>query len=68
MANLKLERIDAWCAERHELVGTPERYTPTRVAAAPRLKLDLTKAVAMIVWVTGFRPDYSWLNVPIFPP
>ncbi len=71
MADLKLERlltrIDGWCAERHELAGTPERPAPTRIAAAPRLQLDLAKErLATVVWATGFRPDYSWLKVPVF--
>jgi putative flavoprotein involved in K+ transport len=72
MADLKLdrllERIDHWTAERRvsDLVAEPERFAPTRVAATPRLALDLAKeSVATIVWATGFRPDYSWLHVPV---
>jgi putative flavoprotein involved in K+ transport len=30
------------------------------------LLLDLAKEpIATIVWATGFRPDYSWLQVPV---
>jgi putative flavoprotein involved in K+ transport len=72
MADLKLERLlerfDAWAAERRlgDVVGAPERFAPTRVEAAPRLLLDLAKEpIATIVWATGFRPDYSWLQVPV---
>jgi putative flavoprotein involved in K+ transport len=36
------------------------------VDAVPRLTLDLGKEkVATVVWATGFRPDYSWLHVPV---
>ncbi|HEU4620305.1 MAG TPA: FAD-dependent oxidoreductase [Gammaproteobacteria bacterium] len=72
MADLKLERllgrIDAWITERgmNDLVAPPERFVPTRLEAKPRLTLDLAKErVATIVWATGFRPDYSWLELPV---
>lgn len=72
MADLKLarllERIDAWATERRmsDLVAPPERFAPTRVEAKPRLTLDLAKErIATIVWATGFRPDYSWLDLPV---
>jgi putative flavoprotein involved in K+ transport len=66
LADLKMHRlldaIDAWagttCAERPE---------PTRVPARPTLELDLTSGeIRTIVWATGFRPDHSWLHVPVF--
>jgi putative flavoprotein involved in K+ transport len=29
--------------------------------------MDLTSGeVKTIIWATGFRPDYSWLEVPVF--
>ena len=32
----------------------------------PTLGLDLTTgAIQTIVWATGFRPDYSWLDVDV---
>ncbi|HEX6999166.1 MAG TPA: NAD(P)-binding domain-containing protein [Gammaproteobacteria bacterium] len=72
MADLKLERlldrIDAWVTERamDDLVAPPERFAPTRAGAKPRLTLDLAKErVATIVWATGFRPDWSWLELPV---
>jgi putative flavoprotein involved in K+ transport len=47
-------------------VGPPERFDPTRVPASSRLHLDLQSGeIRSIVWATGFRPDYSWLQVPI---
>jgi putative flavoprotein involved in K+ transport len=70
MADLKLnrllERIDRWVDEHRagDIVAAPERLAPTRVDAAPRLVLD--EPIATIVWATGFRPDYSWLEAPTF--
>ncbi len=72
MADLKLERllerIDRWCAERRvgDLVAAPERFARTRIEPVPRLALDPAKErVATIIWATGFRPDYSWLELPV---
>lgn len=72
MADLKLERllkrIDVWAAERRvdDLVAPPERFAPTRVGRSPRLVVDLAKErIATIVFATGFRPDYSWLELPV---
>ena len=32
----------------------------------PRLSLDLNKRrIGTVIWATGFRPDYSWLHVPV---
>ena len=73
MADLKLtrllERIDRWVDEYRfgDLVARPERFAPTRVEATPRLSLDVKKeSIATIIWATGLRPDYSWLQVPVF--
>src|SRR5690606_1306138 len=47
-------------------VGPVERFEPTRPPASPRLRIDLRGGeIRTIVWATGFRPDYSWLHVPV---
>ena len=34
--------------------------------ASPPLGLDLTSGeIETIIWATGFRPDYSWLDVSV---
>jgi len=65
LADLKLERLldlfDEWA-------GTDggERLAPTEVPKSPRLALDLGRGeVRTIVWATGYRPDYGWLEVPV---
>ncbi len=71
LADLKLGRLlngfDAWAAERRaDSVGLPERFAPTRVPASPPVRLDLARGeIGTIVWAAGFKPDYSWLDVPV---
>jgi putative flavoprotein involved in K+ transport len=71
LADLKMNRLldtfDAWAREngRDEDIAPPERFEPTRVPET-RLELDLKSGeIRSIVWATGFRPDYSWLQVPV---
>jgi putative flavoprotein involved in K+ transport len=66
LADLKMERLldgfDAWAGEAEP----GERFEPTRVPATTRLRLDLTSGeIRTIVWATGFRPSYEWLDVPV---
>jgi putative flavoprotein involved in K+ transport len=66
--NRLLNRIDEWAAENgaHDAVDPPHRPEPTRVEASPPLGLDFERAgIKTILWATGFRPDYSWLEVPV---
>jgi putative flavoprotein involved in K+ transport len=72
LADLKLQRLlgvyDDW-ARTDGLDGdvdAPERFAPTQVRRFPRLQLDLHSGeIRTIVWATGFRPDYRWLDVPV---
>ncbi len=72
LADLKMDRLldsfDEWAMHhpRTADVGPPERFAPTRVPATTRLSLDLRSGeIRAIVWATGFRPDYRWLDVPV---
>jgi putative flavoprotein involved in K+ transport len=72
LADLKmgrlLETFDAWAMDqgRDVEMGTPERFAPTRVPETARLQLDLRNGeIRTILWATGFRPDYGWLDVPV---
>jgi putative flavoprotein involved in K+ transport len=72
LADLKMNRLlgafDEWArtAGRDADVDAPERFAATRVPAAARLQLDLSSGeIRTIVWATGFRPDYGWLDVPV---
>jgi putative flavoprotein involved in K+ transport len=72
LADLKMTRLldtfDEWAmpAGRDVAVGPPERFAPTRAPESTRLQLDLGSGeFRAIVWATGFRPDYGWLDVPV---
>ena len=72
LADLKLGRllatIDEWATANglDDSVPPPHRYEPTVVDSSPRLGLDLKGGeIETIIWATGFRPDYSWLDVAV---
>jgi putative flavoprotein involved in K+ transport len=72
LADLKMERLldtfDAWACDTGvgTEVGPVERFAPTRVPSSTRLSLDLRSGeIRTIVWATGYRPDYRWLDVPV---
>ena len=47
-------------------LGEPERFEPTRAPDSSRWRIDLGSGeIRTILWATGFRPDYSWLHVPV---
>ena len=67
--NRLLDRIDQWATENgfDGGVDPPERFEPTKCDASPPLVLDLVRhGIRTILWATGFRPDFSWLHVPVF--
>ena len=73
LADLKMDRllssIDEWIAEngRSAEFEPPVRYLRTRVEDSPPLLMNLAKHnIKTILWATGYRPDYTWLNLPIF--
>ncbi len=72
LADLKMERLldtfDEWAREhgRDDEVAAPERFEPTRVPETARWQIDLRGGeFTTILWATGFRPDYSWLTLPV---
>jgi putative flavoprotein involved in K+ transport len=72
MADLKMNRllstIDEWATGNglDGEVDAPDRPAPTEVETAPPLGMDLNGGrIRTIVWATGYRPDYSWLQVPV---
>lgn len=72
LADLKMHRMldtmDEWAAASPQArqFGPSERFEKTRVDDAADLSLSLTDgAIRTIIWATGFRPDYSWLDIPV---
>jgi putative flavoprotein involved in K+ transport len=72
LADLKMNRllasIDAWVSA-NGFAGrfpAPDRYEPTDVGPDTKLGLDLCDSkIRTVIWATGYRPDYSWLDVPV---
>jgi putative flavoprotein involved in K+ transport len=72
LSDLKMGRLldtfDEWATDNglDGEVEAPHRLPPTRVEDAPPLGMNMTDgAIRTIVWATGFRPDFSWLDVPV---
>ena len=72
LSDLKMNRLlntidewatDEWSRRRGRAAESPAA-DPGR--DEPPLQLDLAGAgIRSIVWATGYRPDYSWLHVPV---
>ncbi|HET9864060.1 MAG TPA: NAD(P)-binding domain-containing protein [Steroidobacteraceae bacterium] len=73
MADLKLDRLlgnlDSLAAGSTFGARIPaaERFAATRVEANPPLDMDVqAERIRTVIWATGFRPDFSWLQAPAF--
>lgn len=72
LADLKMNRllsnIDEWVSAtgQDSQFDAPCRYEPTNLGPQTRLSMDLGDgSVKTVIWATGYRPDYSWLDVPV---
>ncbi|MEA2478821.1 MAG: putative flavoprotein involved in transport [Thermoleophilaceae bacterium] len=70
LADLKMARLlggfDEWARATGVDADPPERFAPTEAPRSPRWQLDLRSGeIRAIVWATGYRPDYRWLDVPV---
>jgi putative flavoprotein involved in K+ transport len=72
LADLKMNRlltsIDAWilATEQQDRFPASHRFEPTEIDPQTRLGLDLNAgSIRTVIWATGYRPDYSWLDVPV---
>jgi putative flavoprotein involved in K+ transport len=72
LADLKLRRLlrrlDEWAEATGvaDQLGPSEPVEPTLVPTPPLLELDLRRGeIGTVVWATGYRPDLSWLDVPV---
>jgi putative flavoprotein involved in K+ transport len=72
LADLKMNRFlaraDNW-ANAHGLddeLPPAHRFAPTQVDPLAPLELDLASGeITTLLWATGFRPDHSWLDIPV---
>jgi len=63
LADLKLKRLLDTIDQFEGSDGGP-RPAPTRVDEHPAVMLDL-EGFDTVLWATGFRADYSWLELPV---
>jgi putative flavoprotein involved in K+ transport len=63
LADLKCKRLLNTIDQAAGLDEGP-RPEPTRVDENPQVLIDL-KRFDTVLWATGFRADYSWLDVPV---
>lgn len=72
LADLKMNRMldafDRWATAQglDGEVDAVQRFAATALGAAPRLAAELGREVRSIVWATGYRPDFAWLEAPVF--
>ena len=73
LADLKMERLldtfDEWARGNDSRGRSSSRPSASRRPGCPQPRgwqLDLRSGeIRTIVWATGFRPDYGWLDVPV---
>jgi putative flavoprotein involved in K+ transport len=67
--NRLLTRIDEYALDNdlEAQLAPAKRYPKTRVDESAPLLMDLHKNnIKTILWATGYRPDHSWLKLPVF--
>jgi putative flavoprotein involved in K+ transport len=65
--NRLLDRFDQWAdGVGPDNVDAPHRFQPTQLSATTPLEIDLRRrGIGTIIWATGYRPDFSWLDAPV---
>jgi putative flavoprotein involved in K+ transport len=59
--------IDKYISEKNIEAPPASVYTPVWAPAAERPSLGLaTSDIAAVLWCIGFRPDFRWLDAPVF--
>jgi putative flavoprotein involved in K+ transport len=59
--------IDRHIAEKGVAAPPASRYTPVWQPDNPATSLDPAAAgITSVIWATGFRSDWSWVDLPIF--
>ena len=66
--NRLLDTLDEWAdATGIEGLAPVERFAPTACPKDARLSLSLSDGrIRTIIWATGYRPDYRWMQLPVF--
>lgn len=62
-----LDRIDGWARQNglDREIDPVSRPTPVAISDEV-IDIDLRRAgITSVLWATGYRPDYSWLDLPV---
>jgi len=60
-----LKFVEASCAAKGTAAPTFEMPPPLRVKT--RTELDIARdGVGSVIWTSGYRPDYGWVEFPVF--
>ncbi|MCP4336081.1 MAG: NAD(P)-binding domain-containing protein [Gammaproteobacteria bacterium] len=69
--NRLLNRIDEYALEHNmeAYIAAAQRDAKTHVETDAPLLMDLQNSnIKTILWATGYRPDYAWLDLPVVDP
>lgn len=59
--------IDKWIASQGIEAPEPSVYLPVWEPEQEREQLDLREqGIAAVIWCIGFRPDFHWVDAPVF--
>ncbi|TDV36211.1 putative flavoprotein involved in K+ transport [Paraburkholderia caballeronis] len=59
--------IDAYIEKNGLSAPPPSRYEPVWQPAGERTTLDVAASgIGSVIWCIGFRPDFSWIDAPVF--
>ena len=67
--NRLLENVDEWVSAtgRTGEFDATHRFKETRIDDETPLSLNLpAENIKTVIWATGYKPDYSWLQLPVF--
>jgi putative flavoprotein involved in K+ transport len=61
-------RIDQWIEKQGiDTAEGPSVYSPVWELSEERTSLNLSESgITSIIWCIGFRPDFGWLDAPVF--
>lgn len=68
LADLKMARLLKQIDPIADAEGAVQSAAPvaTRLENTPPVSLDINdSSIDTVIWATGFKPDYSWLHIPV---
>lgn len=63
--NFMKKYFENYCATQS--MPPPDLETPEPMRVNARTELDIAKeGISTVIWTSGYRPDYGWVNLPVF--